>query len=98
VPIRKSPTVLLLKAGVVYFAPVFAVGFLLGPIRVLWAAPRFGARTAELMEAPMMLAAILLAARWITQRVAAPSDARGRLFVGRVALALLLLAEFIVVL
>jgi hypothetical protein len=50
------------------------------------------------MEAPLMLAAILLAARWVTKRVAAPSDARGRLFVGTVALALILFAEFTVVL
>jgi hypothetical protein len=43
------------KAGVLYFAIVFGAGFVLGPIRLLWAVPRFGERMAELMEAPVML-------------------------------------------
>jgi hypothetical protein len=37
---------------------VFGTGFVLGPIRVLWAVPRLGERVAELMEAPLMLVAI----------------------------------------
>ena len=45
----------ILKAGVLYFALVFGVGFELGPIRIMWAVPRFGERTAELMETPIML-------------------------------------------
>ena len=52
-----------LKAGAVYFAVVFAVGFVLGTIRTLWVVPRFGARTAELMEMPVMLAVTIVAAR-----------------------------------
>lgn len=32
----------ILKAGVVYFALVVGAGFVLGTIRVLWIAPRFG--------------------------------------------------------
>jgi len=50
------------KAGVVYFALVFAVGFVLGAIRTLWAVPRVGTRTAELMEMPIMFAVTILAA------------------------------------
>lgn len=38
--------------GLLYFAFVFAVGFVLGPIQELWAVPRFGRRAAELLEAP----------------------------------------------
>jgi hypothetical protein len=45
----------ILKAGVLYFALVFGTGFVLGPIRILWVVPRFGARIAELMEAPIMI-------------------------------------------
>jgi hypothetical protein len=32
----------ILKAGVLYFALVFGAGFVLGPIRILWAVPRLG--------------------------------------------------------
>lgn len=51
-----------LKAGAIYSALVFAAGFLLGVVRVFWIIPRIGTRTAELMEAPVMLAIIILAA------------------------------------
>jgi len=44
-----------LKAGVLYFAVVFGAGFVLGPIRVMWVVPRLGTRTAEILEAPIML-------------------------------------------
>lgn len=37
------------KAGALYFLIAFVAGFALGPIRVLWVAPRFGERAAELM-------------------------------------------------
>lgn len=39
-----------LKAAATYFGWVFGAGFLLGTIRVLWVVPRFGTRTAELLE------------------------------------------------
>jgi hypothetical protein len=87
-----------LKAGVLYFALVFGAGFVLAPIRILWLVPRFGARTAELMETPLMLAVIIVAARWVTRRLAPPSTSSKRLGVGLVALGLLLVAEFSVVL
>ena len=38
----------IVKAGVLYFAIVFGAGFALGPIRILWAVPRYGTRVAEL--------------------------------------------------
>jgi hypothetical protein len=84
-----------LRSGVLYFAIVFGAGFLLGPIRVLWAVPRFGARIAELMEMPIMLVVIVLAARWIGRHRA--TTASHRLGIGSIALALMLLAELVVV-
>jgi hypothetical protein len=48
-----------------YFGLVFGVGFLLGPIRVLWLEPRFGPIIATACEAPCMLLAILVAGRWV---------------------------------
>jgi hypothetical protein len=38
----------ILKAGVLYFAVVFGMGFVLGPIRILCVTPRLGMRMAEL--------------------------------------------------
>lgn len=87
-----------LKAGAVYFALVFGAGFALGTLRVLLVVPRLGARTAELIEAPVMLAVTFLAARWTVRRLAVPPAWTGRLGVGGTALSLLLAAEFIVVL
>lgn len=85
-------------AGVVYFLAVFGAGFVLGPIRVLWLVPRVGVRTAELLEMPIMLLVIVLAARWIARRFAVPSATATRFGMGLVALALLLTAEFMLVL
>ena len=87
----------ILRFGIWYFSLVFAAGFMLGPIRVLWLAPRVGERTAELLEAPIMLLVIVFAARWIVGRFAAPPAAPQRLAVGIVALLLLLAAELTVV-
>jgi len=87
----------ILRAGLLYFVLVFGAGFVLGPIRILWAVPRFGTRNAELMEAPIMLVVIIVVARWAAQRLV-PRPARSRLAgIGFVALGLLLVAEFTLV-
>ena len=88
----------ILKAGVLYFVLVFGAGFVLGPIRILWAVPRFGTRMAELMETPIMFVVNIVAARWIVRRLALSSTASIRLGMGCVALGLLLVAEFTLVL
>lgn len=88
----------ILKAGVLYFAIVFGAGFVLGTIRVIWIVPSFGARMAELMEAPIMFVVTILAARWVVRRHSLPSTAATRLGVGFVALGLMLIVEFTVVL
>ena len=82
-----------LKAGIVYFAVVFGAGFVLGPIRLLWAVPRFGVRIAELMETPVMVVVIIVAARTIVRRLAVPPTPAYRLGMGAVALGLLVGAE-----
>jgi len=88
----------ILKAGILYFALVFGAGFVLGPIRILWAVPRFGTRVAELMETPIMFVVTILAARWIVRRLAVPPKASSRLGMGCVGLGLMLVAEFTLVL
>lgn len=52
-------------AALFYFAVVFGAGFLLGPIRVLLLEPRFGSLVALLCEAPLLVAVMIFAARWV---------------------------------
>jgi len=87
-----------LKAGLLYFAIVFGAGFVLGTIRVLWLVPQLGARTAELLEMPVMLGATILAAQWVVRRLAVPPIAAQRLGMGFIALGILVLVEFTAVL
>ncbi len=85
-------------AGLVYFALVFAAGFALGVIRVLLVVPRVGVMWAELMEAPLMLAVIVIAARWTVRKFHVSPGWRPRIAMGLVALGLLLCAELTLVL
>ncbi|MEJ2008058.1 MAG: hypothetical protein P8Z30_07880 [Acidobacteriota bacterium] len=71
-----------LKAGALYFALVFGAGFVLGIVRVLWVVPRVGTRTAELMETPFMLLAIIAAAWWVVRRFSLPATPMVRLSAG----------------
>jgi hypothetical protein len=84
----------ILKAGVFYFTFVFGAGFVLGTIRTLWVVPRVGARKAELMEMPIMLVVIIMAARWTVLRLAMPPMQSARIGIGCIALVLMLVAEF----
>jgi hypothetical protein len=81
------------KAGVIYFLLIFALGWILGPIRELWAVPRFGRMTALLVEAIIMLIAMIVAAGWVTLRFDVPRTLGSTIPVGLVALAILAPAE-----
>lgn len=89
----------IVKVGTIYFALVFGAGFVLGTIRVLWLVPIVGARTAELLEAPVMLAVVIFTARWVVRHY---GEERGSLTswlgVGGLALILALLFDFTVIL
>ena len=61
-----------LKAGLIYFLLIFALGWVLGPIRELWAVPQFGRITALLFEAVMMLIAMVVSSRWVMRRFNVP--------------------------
>lgn len=87
-----------LKAGFFYFAITFGAGFVLGIARVLWMVPRLGPRIAELLESPIMLVVIILAAGWTVRRFSLPPTVSARLGTGCIALGLLLITEFTVVL
>jgi hypothetical protein len=87
-----------LRAGVLYFALVFAAGFVLGAVRVLWVVPRVGTVAAELIETPLMLLVVVLAARWTVRRMRIPAVLSSRLGIGLLALVLLLSVELTFVL
>ena len=84
-----------LKAGAAYFGLVFTAGFVLGTIRVPLVVPRLGERTAELLEMPLMLVVVILAARFVVRRFALARSTRVRLRAGGIALVLLLAAELL---
>jgi hypothetical protein len=86
------------RAGLLYFALAFGAGFVLGTLRMILLVPRVGDRTAELLELPVMLGVCWLAARWVTGRQAVPPRPAPRLAMGAIAGALLLAAEFALVL
>lgn len=83
-------------AAAIYFALVFGVGMLLGPVRVLWVEPWLGMALSVLLEAPLLIAAMWFAAR------AAPAWARvdggwtSFLSIGLIALALQQVADLAV--
>jgi hypothetical protein len=85
-----------LKPSAIYFGLVFGAGFLLGPLRVLLLEPRVGSRAAELLEAPVMLAAILAAGRWVGRRWCRGLTPAAILAVGLTAAGLVLAADLAV--
>jgi len=81
-----------LKAGLIYFLLIFALGWVLGPIRELWAVPQFG-RIALLVEAVIMLTATVVSSRWVIRRFNVPQTLGSTIPVGLVALGILAPAE-----
>jgi len=88
----------ILRAAITYFAIVFGAGFVLGPIRILFVVPHLGERVAELLEAPLMLIVIVLAARWVVRRFQLPARPVFRLGVGLIAFGLGLVFELALIL
>lgn len=85
----------IVKAAAMYFGIVFGAGFVLGPLRILFIVPRFGARIAELIEAPIMLLVIVFAAKWAVRKF---KLARTAVPVGFLALGFMIAFEFTLVL
>jgi hypothetical protein len=80
-------------AGALYFAVMFALGFLLGFIRTVFLEPWLGAAWAVTVEAVPMIAAMIVVAPWAARVFDLPPEVLPRLGMGAVALVLLLLAE-----
>ena len=82
-----------LIAGVAYFAVVFTLGFLLGTVRVLVAAPRLGELGAVLLELPVMLTASWLICGVLMVRLGVDGRPGSRTVMSVTVLILLLIAE-----
>lgn len=80
-------------AAAVYFVIVFAIGFVLGTLRVLLTAPVMGEAGATVLELPVMLGASWFVCAWTIRAFAVPSRAGVRAAMGLLALLLLLTAE-----
>lgn len=89
---------LIARIAACYFCVVFAAGFILGIVRVTWVEPLLGARSAELVELPFMLAASYVTARYLLSRTDCRLTPRQGGLVGLLALAMLLAMELTVVL
>lgn len=57
-----------LTSATVYCLALFALGFVLGTIRVLFLAPLIGEMGATLVEVPVMLGAAFFLCRWVVGR------------------------------
>jgi hypothetical protein len=82
-----------LKAGLVYFALVFAAGFALGTIRVLLLVPAVGETVAVLTELPVMLTISWIGCGFVVARFRVPAVLSDRIVMGVFAFALLMIAE-----
>jgi hypothetical protein len=80
------------RAAAVYWAMIFALGFLLGTARVLWIAPAIGLVPATALELPVILGASWIASGWLVRRFSLAQGGEA-LAAGALAFALLMAAE-----
>ena len=85
-----------LKAGLSYFAAVFAAGFLLGVARTLLIAPRTGDLAAVALELPLILAVSWVACGWAVRRHDVAGKSGARLVMAVTSFILLMAAELAV--
>jgi len=57
------------SAAVLYFAIVFGVGLLSGPVRVFCLEPRIAPAAAVICEAPFLPVTMVIASRWVPRAV-----------------------------
>ena len=85
-----------LTAAAVYFVIVFAIGLVLGPIRVLWVEPWLGPTLAILCEAPLLIIAMIVAARVAPALAGLGAGWGARLIMGVLALVMQQIADLAV--
>ncbi|GHG33790.1 hypothetical protein ACFP76_14025 [Paracoccus aerius] len=81
------------RAGLTYFAVVFAFGMAFGVMRNTLLAPRLGVTASVILELPVMLLLSWLACGAILRRTTHSGRIRDRVIMGAVALAFLWLSE-----
>jgi len=81
-----------MRAAGSYWGAIFALGFVLGTVRVLWIAPAVGLLAATALELPVMLGASWIASGWLVRRFAFARLGEA-LAAGALAFALLMAAE-----
>ncbi|MGB8811895.1 MAG: hypothetical protein WCC57_01785 [Paracoccaceae bacterium] len=81
-------------AALVYFATVFSAAFAIGVLRTLVIAPAIGEMAAVLIEVPIVLALSWWVCAWVLRRIPVPTGL-GRIGMGVVAFALLMVAELL---
>ena len=82
-----------LRAGLCYFAVVFAAGFVLGAVRELVLLAILGSTLAIVLEVPVMLPLSWLVCAWLVRRFSVPPSPSARITMGAVAFLLLIAAE-----
>lgn len=80
-------------AAILYFAIVFAAGFMLGTLRVMALEPCVGRASAVLIELPFMLVISFFACRFAVTRCEVPAKIFPRSVMGALAFLLLIAAE-----
>lgn len=83
------------KAGILYCTVVFAAGFVLSVLRIVWVAPLSGELIGVLLEAPILLAIAWSACGWVAERFEVSQQFLDRLVMGGAALAVVVCAEAI---
>ena len=83
-----------LLSSISYFAIVFAVGFVVGTIRVVLLEPWMGKTYAVACEMPLMLITIIVVARWLPSRLGLKMKVLPLAMMGLGALVLQQLADF----
>lgn len=82
----------ILRAALAYWGMIFALGFVLGTMRVLWGAEALGETGFILIEVPLLLAASWFTTRWLVKRYQL-SSVGAAASMGALAFALLMMAE-----
>jgi hypothetical protein len=84
------------RSGGTLFLDRIWLGLVLGPVRVYWLEPQLGETMATLCEAPFLLIAIVLTARWLPKLLSLKTNVTSLAAMGIGALFLQQLADFAV--